>query len=377
MTTVVVAGALANKPHNGGEAWVRLTWLRGLADLGLEVQLVECADVPPDGEAAQWFDDVTAWAGVSDRATLLGARGERLRGPGEELLRDLADDGAVLVDLSGSLTDPALVSAFRSRAYVDLDPGWTQLWDAAGLLGDVLDRYDLHLTVGDAVPTCGLPLSGRQWRTVRPLVLLSDWSPGEEPPAAELGTAALTTVGSWRSPSGTMPYDGRELGGKARSWRPLSALPQAVPQPCTAVVAAHRADAADLQALVDGGWSLLGPDAVATPAAYRDFVQSSAGELSVAQELYTGTRCGWTSDRTAAYLASGRPAVVSDTGFGADLRASPALRAFGTPEQAVAACCELAVGDPGELAGAARQLAADRFSTRAVLPPVLELLGAA
>jgi hypothetical protein len=75
MTTVVVAGALANKPHNGGEAWVRLTWLRGLADLGLEVQLVECADVPPDGEAAQWFDDVTAWAGVSDRGGRCWARG--------------------------------------------------------------------------------------------------------------------------------------------------------------------------------------------------------------------------------------------------------------------------------------------------------------
>jgi hypothetical protein len=106
-------------------------------------------------------------------------------------------------------------------------------------------------------------------------------------------------------------------------------------------------------------------------------VQSSAGELSVAQGALHGHALRLDQRPHRRYLASGRPAVVSDTGFGADLRASPALRAFGTPEQAVAACCELAVGDPGELAGAARQLAADRFSTRAVLPPVLELLGAA
>jgi hypothetical protein len=102
VTTVVVAGALANKPHNGGEAWVRLTWLRGLADLGLDVQLVESADVPPDGEAADWFDQVVGWAGIADRSTLLDARGECLRGPGPRLLQDVAADGAALLDLSGT-----------------------------------------------------------------------------------------------------------------------------------------------------------------------------------------------------------------------------------------------------------------------------------
>jgi hypothetical protein len=375
VTTVVVAGALANKPHNGGEAWVRLTWLRGLADLGLDVQLVESADVPPDGEAADWFDQVVGWAGIADRSTLLDARGECLRGPGPRLLQDVAADGAALLDLSGTLTDPALLASFRRRAFVDLDPGWTQLWDAAGLLGDRLDRYDLHLTVGDAVPTCGLPLSGRHWRTIRPLVLTSDW---EGAPAVSAGPPApLTTVGSWRSPSGTMPYDGRDVGGKARPWRPLAGLPRAVPQPCTAVVAAHPADAADLDALTAGGWSLLTPAAVATPAAYRSFVQQSAGELSVAQEMYVATACGWTSDRTGR-LPRRRPA---GRGAGHRFRPRPArqLRAPALPhaEQAATACRSLAAADPADLADASRRLAADAFSTRVVLPRVLELLGAA
>ena len=367
MSTVVVAGALANKPGNGGEAWVRLTWVRGLADLGIDVHLVESADVAPDGPEAAWFDAVTAQHGLTGRATLLDARGRRLRGPD---LEPVADDGAALLDLSGSLADPALLARFGRRAYVDLDPGWTQLWDAAGLLGDALDRYDTHLTVGDAVARCGLPQSGRRWQPVRPLVLLSDWA-GAPPPAAD---APLSTVGSWRSPSGTMPHEGRDLGGKARTWRPLAGLPAQVPQPCTAVVAAHAADDVDLDRLRAGGWTLRAPSTVATPDAYRAFVHASSGELSVAQEMYVATRCGWTSDRTAAYLASGRPAVVQDTGSPV-LRHSPALRTFTTCEDAVAACRELAAACPDELAQAARELAGAVFSTRTVLPRVLDLVG--
>ena len=367
MSGVVLAGALANKPGNGGEAWVRLTWLRGIADLGVDVHLVETADVRADGPEAAWFDAVTDEAGLTGRATLLDPRGHRLRGPD---VGALADDGAVLVDLSGSLADPGLVARFRRRTYVDLDPGWTQLWDAAGLLGDVLDRYDTHLTVGDAVERCGLPLSRRHWRPVRPLVLLSDWD--APPPAPD---APLTTVGSWRSPSGTLPHGGRELGGKARQWRPLAGLPSQVAQPCAAVVAAHPADDGDLDRLRAGGWALRDPSTVATPADYRAFVHASAGELSVAQEMYVATRCGWTSDRTAAYLASGRPAVVQDTGFSHELRDSPAFKPFDTCEQAVAACAELAAMCSQELSTAARELAAAVFSTRTVLPRVLDLAG--
>jgi hypothetical protein len=90
--------------------------------------------------------------------------------------------------------------------------------------------------------------------------------------------------------------------------------------------------------------------------------------------MYVATRCGWTSDRTAAYLASGRPAVVQDTGSPV-LRHSPALRTFTTCEDAVAACRELAAACPDELAQAARELAGAVFSTRTVLPRVLDLVG--
>lgn len=368
--SVVVSGAVANKAGNGGEAWVRLTWVLGLAELGVPVHLVESADVTAGSPEAAWFDRVVAFAGLTGRATLLDATGTALRGPDRQALLDLADDGAALVDLSGTLADPALVARFRRRAYVDLDPGWTQLWHAQGLLGDVLARYDLHLTVGDAVGTCGLPLSGLRWHAVRPPVLLSAWPRLRVPDGGP-----LTTVGSWRSAGGTVEHDGRQLGGKVREWRPLADVPRQVPQPVEAVLATWPADAADRDLLAAGGWRLGDPEEVAGPEEFRAFVQASAGELSPAQGVYAGTRCGWTSDRTSAYLATGRPVVVQDTGFGGAFRASPAVLPFGTPQEAVAACRALAGGDPEERASAARTLAEDELATGVVLPRVLDLLG--
>ena len=370
MTTVVLAGALAAKPGNAGEAWVRLTWALGLAELGVQVHLVESADVQAGSVGARWFAQVTSGAGLAGRATLLDPRGRAVCGPGRDVVAGLAADGALLVDLSGTLADPALVAAFRRRCYVDLDPGWTQLWDAAGLLGDALDRYDCHLTVGAAVDKCGLPLSGRRWFATRPAVLLSAW------PALPPAGPALTTVASWRSPSGTAVHDGQHLGGKARQWRPLAQLPLSVPQPCTAVLAADPADAADLDRLRAGGWSLREPATVAEPGSYRAFVQDSAGELSVAQQMYVATGCGWSSDRSASYLASGRPVVVQDTGLGPELTGSPAFRVFRTGAEAAAACRQLAADDPAALAAAARTLAERHFATGVVLPRVLELAGA-
>jgi hypothetical protein len=263
-----------------------------------------------------------------------------------------------------------LLRAFRRRAYIDLDPGWTQLWDDAGLLGETLDDYQVHLTVGDAVTTCGLPLSGRRWQSIRPPVLLSAW------PVVPASGSAFTTVGSWRSPSGTMQRHGRELGGKAREWRRFTDLPAKAAIRCKAVVAAHPADDGDLDRLRAGGWSLHDCAAVAHPQTYRAFVQGSAAELSIAQEMYVATACGWTSDRTAGYLASGRPVLVSDTGMTNDLRRSPAFSTFRTLDDAVTACDKLTRIDPAELSSAARLLAQQHFASDVVLPRVLDLVSA-
>ena len=105
--------------------------------------------------------------------------------------------------------------------------------------------------------------------------------------------------------------------------------------------------------------------------AYRRFIRSSLGEFSVAKHTYVATNSGWFSDRTACYLASGRPAVVQDTGFSAHLPTGNGLLSFTDFDQARDAL-ERVAGDYKRHALAARDLAASYFACEVVLPPLLE-----
>src|SRR6266571_3732559 len=136
---VVVAGAMANKPANGGEAWVRLSWIRGLQRLGCRVWFVEqiaeseCTDDRrrpasfADSANLRWFRDVVGQFGLAGSSTLLCDSGE-IEGLAPADLRDVAAGGALLVNISGHLAEPSLLGVFRRRAYVDIDPGFTQIW---------------------------------------------------------------------------------------------------------------------------------------------------------------------------------------------------------------------------------------------------------
>src|SRR5258708_23972584 len=122
--TAIVAGALANKPHNGGEAWVRLSWARGLARLGFTVLFVEQIDPGAVSRSTiEWFERVTRSYGLNDATLLAGA--DPIRGLGRAALEDQASEAALLVNISGNLRDRRLINLCPRRVYVDLDPGYT------------------------------------------------------------------------------------------------------------------------------------------------------------------------------------------------------------------------------------------------------------
>ena len=369
---VLIAGALASKAGHGGEAWVRLGWIAGALRLGCDVTFVEVAEMSAASTAASYFDDVVEWSGMTGHAALLDPDGCTVRGPAAAELEEIAASANLLIDVSGTLRGGPVIDrlrrAVRRRAYVDVDPGYTQLWAAEGLLGDHLTEYTLHLTVGDAVARCGLPQNDLTWHPIRPPIDLDQW------PTAAGRTGVLSTIASWRGAYGPLVIDGQLLGGKVHQFRRLRDLPRAVPQRCEVALDIHPADAADAAALQDGGWDVLDPGPLTrTPEAYRCFIQSAAGELSVAQGMYVGTQCGWISDRTAAYLASGKPAVVQDTGFGAELRTG-GLLPFRTQQDAVDACRQID-RDPIGYARAARSLAEQHFAADRVVARVLDLAG--
>ena len=147
MATVLVAGAVANKLRNGGEAWVRLSWVLGLRRLGLDVWFVEQIDaatcVGADGEQApfgrcenrRYFEDVMSRFGLEERSSLLYEGGREATGVSMEDLQNVAADADLLVNISGHLDLEPLVRRVRRKAYVDLDPGFTQFWHADGTAG--------------------------------------------------------------------------------------------------------------------------------------------------------------------------------------------------------------------------------------------------
>jgi hypothetical protein len=383
MSTVVVAGALANKPRNGGEAWVRLSWVRGLQQLGADVYFLEeidartCVDAtgdPADVDDSvnlEYFRDVLAGFGMQERATLLAGDGRSYGLPARDLER-LADDAVLLVNISGHLRTPTLLKRFERRAYVDIDPGYTQLWHARGESGLGLEDHDLHFTIGENIgtPGCDIPTGGIDWLPTRQPVVLADW-PVTTCPQPDL----LTTVASWRGPYGPIEHRGRVCGVKAHEFRRYVELPGHVSQQLELALDIHPADDGDRRDLVEHGWRVVDPTRVAgDPDRFRRYLQGSGGEFSTAQEVYTATGSGWFSDRTARYLASGRPALVQETGFSRQLPTGTGLVSFSDFHEAISGAASI-TSHYTEHSEAARDVAERFFDATTVLPPLLERAG--
>jgi len=360
----IVAGALANKPESGGEAWVRLSWVLGLRRLGWEVHLVERLE-QPDPAGQRYFEEVTGAFGLDGRASLLDGHGEALHGDDEKHLQEVAAEAELLFNISGHLGAGPLRSTPRKRVYVDLDPGFTQAWHADPGVDFTVAGHDTFFTVGQNIghSGCPVPTAGIEWVPTMPPVLLDEWPP-VPPPEQPL---TFTTVATWRSPYGTLIIDGREMSLKHHQFRRFAALPERVDGvELELALDIHPGDAADLKLLQEHGWKLVDPrEVAATPASFRDFVRRSAAEFSVAQGVYVEAKTGWFSDRTAAYLASGRPAVVQDTGCSAPI-------VFDDLDAAVSGI-EAVRDSYDEQATVARDFAKRHLDSDRVLSRVLEL----
>ena len=380
MTTVLIAGAVAARPRAGGHATAFLQWVLGFRALGYETWFVDrmpaggCTDDAgrpcPPVESRQWayLRHVCESSGLAGRFVLL-ADGECLGATREEL-RCAARD-AVLLNVNGYLDDEDLLDAAGVRAYVDIDPGFPQLWLDHGL-HDAFADHDAFITVGERIgePDCLIPTGGRTWITTPPPVFLRAWP--QRPPVA---TGRITTVATWRGPFAPIEHDGVRYGLRVHEFRRFVTLADLVDARFELALDIDPADGPDIERLRTHRWHLVDPVAVASdPNVYRSYIQRSTAELCVAKELYVRMRSGWVSDRSVCYLASGRPVIAQDTGWRARYGGDEGLVAFSDLDEAVEA-----VGDVLENyerhGKAARELAADCFATGTTLPRLLERLG--
>jgi len=307
--------------------------------------------------------------GLDGCYSVLGAGGSAMDGLSRDELLQKTHEARFLLNVMGFVNDPEVLSAAQRRIFLDIDPGFGQVWRELGL-ADVFEGHDDFVTVGRNVgrAECGVPTCGLRWLTIpHPVVL--DYCPAVD------GGADFTSVGSWRCPYDRIEYKGTSLGLRVHEFRKLMDLPRRVDARFRLALEIDSTDTHDLELLRASGWQLVDPREVAgDPGAYLSFVQGSLAEFTVAKGIYIELRTGWLGDRTACYLASGKPELVQDTGLAEHYPLGEGLLAFTTLEEAVGGVQEI-LRDYPRHASAARQIAETHFDARVVLDRLLEELG--
>ncbi len=318
--TILVSGMMAATPRQGGATWAVLQYLLGLRDLGHDVFFVEPLDgdaVSPPGvplassDNASYCRQVMADFGLQDRWALLMSNTKETAGLTFDQLEQIVRRSDLLLNISGLLSEEELLSPIPVRVYLDLDPAFTQLWNEVEGIDMGFALHTHHVTVGQALgePGCAVPDCGIEWIKTWPPVVLRYWPPTDDPPQLP-----VTSVANWRG-YGSITHDGLFFGQKAHSLRRFVALPRLTDERFQLALAIHPDEKEDVRALAENGWRTVDPQSVAaSPSDYRAFIRDSKAELGVAKSGYVVSRCAWFSDRSACYLASGRPVIAQDTG---------------------------------------------------------------
>lgn len=178
-------------------------------------------------------------------------------------------------------------------------------------------------------------------------------------------------MANWRGSFGPVDFAGKTYGLKVHEFRKVFELPRRSVQKFEIALQIHPGDKNDLDTLVKNGWQVVDPRPLTdTPDSFRNYVQNSGAEFSVAQGIYVDTRSGWFSDRTVRYLASGKPALVQETGFSRHLPVGEGLLSFRNLDEAVEGAERIA-RDYERHCLAARRIAEEYFDSDKVIGRLL------
>jgi len=383
--TIVLAGYLVRFPL-GGYVWQAVHYLLGLRALGYDVWFYEdtaCyapAYNPLTCEFGPIYDYGIAAAarflerfGFGERWGFVDSTRQKEYGPGAGRLRTLMREADLLVNLGGVNHILPERRGGRPAIYIDLDPVYThlRLANSDSGLRAFLDEHTHVFTFGENIgtPRAPVPTGGYTWHPTRQPIVLDLWTnvgcPGR----------VYTTIGKWNAQGQQLTYQGETLQWRKRTeWMRCLDLP-ARTTAAFEVAMDVESVAGDPALLAEHGWHVVDPLRVSTdPWRYRDYVCTSRGEFTVAKDLYVRPRSGWFSDRTACYLAAGRPVVVQDTGFGDILPLGPGLHAFRTVAEAAEAIRSIEV-DYDRARAYATEVAQEYFAAEKVLRKLLQVVG--
>lgn len=380
---IVVGGFAVGFPL-GGQVWMMVHFMRGLQKLGHEVIFAE--------DTADWalpFDPVKGYASADSshgRAVLQhvfeanGLSGlwsynsvfeNRLYGMEEAALEGFCAQADLFINISGVIPLHERFMLPKVRAIIDTDPVFTQNKIATDPW--TLDYYRQHnvfFTVGGNIPSgiAGIPLSGLDWHPFCPPVDLDLW------PALDVPGRGFTTIGSWDSQGRDIVLEGKKLSWrKCEKYEQIITLPSKLPGvTLDLTMSGMKEDAARFKAQ---GWNVRDALVVSRDImGYREYIQHSTAEFTVAKEQNITLKSGWFSDRSATYMAAGRPVIVEDTGFGTYLPVGEGLVTFDGVDNAKAAI-ESVLADYPRHRRSARRIAEEFFDSDKVLAGLLKTCG--
>ena len=384
---IVLLGMLTRTPV-AGVAWLMGQYVNGFQRLGYDVYYVEqhartphmfMSDEDELGTegAAAYIADVARRFGFEDRWAYQALHEDgRCLGMSAEELDKLYRDAALIINLHGGTVPLPEHAATDRLVFLGTDPVATELKIHRGEREtiDFLDQHVAFFTWGlnYGNPDCRLPWASSYSFVPTPApVVLDFWNAELVPPT----TAPFTTIGNWRQAKRPVEFEGRVYSwSKHKEFLKILDLPLRSGTRIELALSSYEPE--DQLLLAEHGWRVrpgleLSRDRIDR---YRDFVVGSAGELSVAKEQNVLFRTGWFSERSATYLAAGRPVILQDTGFGAALPTDEGLFSFTDLGEAVEAMTEV-TSDPARHRSAARDLAREYLSHEVVLGDILEHVG--
>ena len=375
---IIVLGYIVRGPM-GGLAWHHMQYVMGLARLGHDVYFVEDSDDYPscwDPDRDITDTDPTYGlrfatrafekAGLGDRWAYHDAHASRWFGPCADYILDMCRSADLLLNLSGVNPLRPWLAEIPARTLIDTDPVFTQIGHLSGPgARDLASQHTTFLSFGENIgsPRSAIPDDGLPWQATRQPIVLDAWpvTPGSSP-------GKFTTIMKWSSYQ-AREHNGRRYGMKADSSGPYLDLPKKAGRIFEWTLGTQAAPTALLRSK---GWELRDPrETTRDPWTYQRYIRDSKAEFSVAKHGYVVSRSGWFSERSACYLASGRPVVTQETGFSDWLNVRGGVIPFSSPEEAVAAIEEIN-GRYEFHCQMARDVAEEYFDARKVLTELLE-----
>jgi len=382
---IVVLGMMTKMPV-AGVVWQTIHYVLGFKRLGYDVHYVETHARTPsmlmrheddDGGAlaAEFIASMMRRFDLGDSWAYVALHDDgRHYGMSRRRLHELYRSAGAILNLHGG-TEPLPEFADTGRlVYVETDPVQLQveLHDELPATTAFLDPHAAFFTFAENLggPDCGLPVSERfDFKATRQPVVADLWE-DERPPSSRM----LTTIGNWRQHWRNVGFEGNTYTwSKHEEFLKFVDLPRIAGSRFELALSSY--EDADRQMLEERGWRVRHAlDFSSDLDTYRQYIVNSAGEFTVAKDQNVRLRTGWFSDRSATYLAAGRPVITQETGFSSVLPTGDGLFAFETLDDVTEALGRIDE-DYARQSRAAAEIGREYFGHEVVLGRMLDELG--